>query len=157
MSRHNILVLLGFLTLCLAVGFTAGQLTAPNIPHWYAGLAKPPFNPPDGVFAPVWSTLYVLMAVAGWRVWRKTGWKSPALGLWAGQLALNFAWSFIFFGAHALGAALAELIVLWFMILATLIGFGRIERTAGWLLAPYLLWVGYAGVLNFSLWRLNPG
>jgi translocator protein len=155
--KRNLLVLLGFVTLCLAVGFTAGQVTAPNIPGWYAGLAKPSFNPPDWVFAPAWSTLYVLMAVAAWRVWRKTGWKSPALGLWALQLGLNFAWSFIFFGAHALGAALAELILLWLAILASLIAFARIEQAAGWLLLPYLLWLSYAGVLNFSLWRLNPG
>jgi len=133
----------------------AGQVTAPNIASWYADLAKPSFNPPAGVFAPVWTTLYVLMAVAAWRVWRKTGWRSAALGLWMAQLVLNFCWSFIFFGAHALLAALVELIILWGLILATLLAFRSTDRWAAWLMAPYLAWVSFAGVLNYAVWRLN--
>jgi translocator protein len=150
------LVLLGFIVLTLTVGFLAGQVTAPNIPGWYAHLAKPGFNPPGWVFAPVWTLLYVLMAVAAWRVWLKTGWRRTALGLWAIQLGLNFAWSFIFFGAHALLASLAELALLWLAILATLLAFWRIDRPAAWLLVPYLAWVSFAGILNFRLWQLNP-
>jgi translocator protein len=156
MARKG-LVLLGFIALTLAVGFLAGQVTAPNIPGWYAHLVKPGINPPAWVFAPVWTLLYVLMAVAAWRVWLKTGWRRAALGLWAIQLGLNFAWSFIFFGAHALLPALVELAVLWLAILATLLAFWRIDRPASWLLAPYLTWVSFAGMLNFWLWQLNPG
>ena len=152
---HNLLVLFGFLVFTLAVGFIAGQVTAPNIPSWYIHLAKPSFNPPSWVFAPAWTTLYVLMAVAAWRIWRVKGFRTPALGLWLVQLGLNFAWSFIFFGAHAPGPAFAELILLWLAIGATLVAFGRIDRPAGWLLSPYLAWVSFAGVLNFWVWQLN--
>lgn len=152
----SLLVLLGFLVFTLAVGFLGGQVTAPNIPTWYVFLTKPSFNPPNWVFMPAWTTLYVLMAAAAWRVWRQTGWRSSALALWLGQLALNFAWSFLFFGAHALALAFFELAVMWLAILATLITFWRIERLAGALLLPYLAWVSFAGVLNFWVWRLNP-
>ena len=150
------LALLGFLALTLAAGFAAGQVTAPNIASWYNGLAKPSFNPPSWVFAPVWTALYVLMAVAAWRVWRQAGLRSAALALWFVQLGLNFAWSFLFFGAHAPGLALADLSLLWLILGATLIASRRIDRLAGWLLIPYLAWVSFAGVLNFWVWRLNP-
>lgn len=155
--RHSVslLVLLGFLVFTLAIGFAGGRVTAPNIPTWYVFLAKPSFNPPNGVFMPAWTTLYVLMAVAAWRVWRQTGWRSSALALWLGQLALNCAWSVLFFGAHALALAFFELVAMWLAILATLIVFWRIERLAGALLLPYLAWVSFAGVLNFWVWRLN--
>lgn len=155
-TLFNILVLLGFLALTLALGFIAGQVTAPNIPTWYAHLAKPTFNPPNWVFAPVWTTLYVLIAVAAWRVWRKAGWRARGLALWLIQLALNFAWSFLFFGAHAPGAALADLAVLWLAIISTIVVFWRTNRAAGLLLVPYLLWVSFAGVLNYWVWQLNP-
>ena len=144
-----------FLIATLTVGFLAGQVTTPNIPSWYNHLAKPSVSPPNWVFAPVWTSLYVLMAVAAWRVWRLKGWRTPALGLWLVQLGLNFAWSFIFFGAHAPGPALAELAVLWVALFATMVSFGRIEKPAGWLLIPYLAWVSFAGVLNFGVWQLN--
>jgi tryptophan-rich sensory protein len=152
---HNLLVLLIFLAFTLAVGFGAGQVTAPNIASWYSHLAKPSFNPPSWVFAPAWTALYVLIAVAAWRVWRVAGWRAKGLALWLIQLALNFAWSFIFFGAHAPGAALADLVVLWLAIVVTLIIFWRAERIAGLLLAPYLAWVSFAGVLNYWVWQLN--
>jgi len=151
----NWLVLIGFLVVTLAVGFVAGQVTAPNIASWYSGLAKPSFDPPNWVFAPVWTALYVLIALAAWRVWRVAGWRSRGLALWLIQLGLNFAWSFIFFGAHNPGAALADIVVLWLAIIATLIVFGRTDRIAGWLLIPYLLWVSFAGLLNFWVWQLN--
>ena len=152
----NLLVLLVFLVFTLAVGFVAGQVTAPNIASWYAHLAKPSFNPPNWVFAPVWTALYVLIAVAAWRYWRVAGWRSKGLALWLIQLALNFAWSFIFFGAHNPGAALADLVVLWLAIAATLTVFWRTDRPAGVLLIPYLAWVSFAGLLNFWVWQLNP-
>jgi tryptophan-rich sensory protein len=150
------LALAGFLALTLAAGYFAGQVTTSNIASWYNGLAKPSFNPPNWVFAPVWTFLYVLMAVAAWRVWRVPGAPKAALTLWVVQLALNVAWSFIFFGAHAPLAALVELVVLWGIVLGTLVAFGRVDRVAGWLFIPYWAWVGFAGVLNFWVWRLNP-
>lgn len=154
-AKSQFLTLFGFVAVSLGVGAVAGGITASAIPGWYAGLAKPPFNPPNGVFAPVWSALYVLMAVAAWRVWLKTGLKSREMALYAVQLALNFAWSFIFFGAHALGAALIELVVLFVFILATMLTFWRKDRIAGALFLPYAAWVAFAGVLNAALWRLN--
>jgi translocator protein len=152
---RDILTLIGLIALTLVTGFVAGQVTAPNIAGWYAHLAKPAFNPPDAVFAPVWTTLYLLMAVAAWRVWRKTGWRSAAMGLWLIQLVLNFCWSFIFFGAHALLAALFELGVLWLFVLATFLAFRRADRPAAWLMVPYLAWVSFAGALNYAIWVLN--
>jgi tryptophan-rich sensory protein len=152
----SLLVLAGLLVFTLAIGFVGGQVTAPNIPSWYVFLAKPSFNPPNWLFMPVWTALYVMMAVAAWRIWRKTGWRSRALALWLVQLALNSIWSFLFFGAHALGAAFFELVTLWLAIAATIITFWRIERLAGALLLPYLAWVSFAGVLNLWIWRLNP-
>lgn len=152
---HSLLILLGFLLFTLAVGFAGGQVTAPNIPTWCAFLAKPSFNPPNWLFMPVWTTLYLLIAVAAWRVWRKTGWRNAALALWLLQLVFNFAWSFIFFGAHALRPAFFELLAMWLAIAATIITFWRIDRAAGALLLPYLAWVSFAGVLNFWVWQLN--
>jgi len=152
----SILVLLLFLCFTLAIGFLGGQVTAPHIPSWYAFLNKPSFNPPNGVFMPVWTALYALMAAAAWRAWRKEGWGNFALGLWFIQLGLNFAWSFLFFGAHALLPAFIEIVLLWVAILFTLIAFWRIEALAGLLMVPYLAWVSFAGVLNFWIWRLNP-
>ena len=149
----QLLTLFAFLAATLAVGFLASLVTVPNIPGWYEGLHKPFFNPPNGVFAPVWTTLYVLMAVAAWRVWRKAGLRP--LGLYVLQLALNFAWSFIFFGAHAIGAALVEIALLFAVVVLTLRDFWRLDRIAGWLLVPYAAWVLFAGVLNAAIWRLN--
>lgn len=154
--RGQFLVLLGFIALVLVLGFLAGQVTTPNIPTWYAGLAKPSFNPPNWIFAPVWTALYILMAVAAWRVWRISGWQSNGLALWLIQLTLNVAWSFLFFGAHNPGVALADLAVLWLAIIATIAVFWRADRLAGILLVPYLAWVSFAGVLNYWIWQLNP-
>jgi len=149
----QLLTLFAFLAATLAVGFLASLVTVPNIPGWYEGLHKPFFNPPNSVFAPVWTTLYVLMAVAAWRVWRKAGLRP--LGLYVLQLALNFAWSFIFFGAHAIGVALVEIALLFAAVVVTLRVFWRLDRIAGWLLVPYAAWVLFAGVLNAAIWRLN--
>jgi benzodiazapine receptor len=149
----ELLVLFAILVATLAVGFVASLATVPNIPGWYAGLHKPSFNPPNWVFAPVWTALYVLMAIAAWRVWRKAGlWP---LGLYAMQLALNGAWSFIFFGAHAVGAALVEIVLLLALVLAMMASFWRKDRIAGLLLLPYAAWVLFAAVLNAAIWRLN--
>lgn len=150
-------VLVAFLALSLGVGILAGLVTEPNVTTWYPALVKPSFNPPAWVFAPVWTALYILMAVAGWRVWRITDFGAQPMLYWAVQLALNFVWSFIFFGAHQILAALIEIAILWLAVLSTTIAFFRIDKIAGWLFAPYLLWVSFAAVLNGAIWELNPG
>jgi tryptophan-rich sensory protein len=99
--------------------------------------------------------LYTMMPVAAWLVWKRDGWRHP-LWLYLGQLALNAAWTPTFFGAHQIGWALAVIIALWIAILLTLLAFLRVSKTAGWLLAPYLAWVTFASILNFTLWRMNP-
>lgn len=152
---HSLLVLLSFFVFTLAIGFVAGQVTAPNIPSWYNHLAKSSFNPPSWVFAPVWTALYVMIAVAGWLIWRKTGLKNRALAIWGTQLVLNFNWSLIFFGGHQPGGALIDLIGLWLTIAAAILAFWRIDRRAAWLFVPYIVWVSFAGVLNFWVWQLN--
>lgn len=121
---------------------------------WYASLAKPEWNPPSWIFGPVWSVLYLSMAVAAWLVWRKGG-QGHALRLYIVQLALNAAWTPVFFGAHQLGAALLVILALWLAILLTLRAFWRISMPAGLLFVPYLAWVSFASFLNFTLWRMN--
>ncbi|HEX3753576.1 MAG TPA: TspO/MBR family protein [Rhizomicrobium sp.] len=155
--------LLGFLLLTLVVGALASVVTEPSIADWYARLLKPSFNPPNWLFAPVWTALYILMAIAAWRVWRsgqpsRTGQRGPIsieIVLFLVQLAFNGAWSFIFFYAHRIAAALVELGVLWLLIAATLVLFWRRDRIAGILLLPYLAWTGFAFVLNLAIWQLN--
>lgn len=159
MSRtRDTFALLGFVALCLAVAAIGGAVTATSVGTWYAGLAKPSFNPPNWLFGPVWTALYLMMAFAAWRVWRAKGIAGAraALAAWALQLALNLAWSFLFFGGRMIGAALAEIVLLLLTILATALLFWRIDRLAGVLLAPYAAWVGFATLLNAALWRLNP-
>jgi tryptophan-rich sensory protein len=154
-SRSPVLPLIGFLVLTLAVGAISGIATAHSIDDWYAGLAKPSFNPPNEIFGPVWTTLYVLMGVAAWRVWRRVGLNSKAMLLFFIQLAFNFAWSFIFFEAHAIALALVEIAVLLALIIATTIAFWRIDRFAGLLVVPYIAWVAFATALNAAIWQLN--
>jgi len=158
--RRDALGLAGFVALCLAVAAVGGAVTATSVGSWYPTLAKPAFNPPDWLFAPVWTTLYLMIAFAGWRVWRLRGWTGPrgldpALLAWALQLALNLCWSFVFFGARMIGAALVEIAVLFVAIVATGWLFWRVDRLGAWLLLPYAAWVGFAAVLNAALWRLN--
>ena len=146
-----------FLALCLAVSAIGGVATASSVGTWYRTLAKPPFNPPDWVFAPVWMALFFMMAIAGWRVWRRDGLRKArlALTLFALQLALNLAWSIVFFGLRSIGAALAEIVVLLLAILATTVVFWQRDRIAGMLFIPYAGWVAFATVLNAALWQLN--
>jgi len=143
----------------LALSFAAGTIGARFSPgDWYQGLAKPGWTPPDGVFPPVWTALYALMGIAAWLVWRRTGLAGGALplGIFALQLILNVLWSWLFFGLHRPGAAFFEIILLWCAILATAAAFLGHSRAAGALLLPYLAWVGFASLLNFAVWRLNP-
>lgn len=146
------LALVGF----IVITFCAPALGAFSMPgSWYAGLNKPSWNPPPWIFGPAWTLLYTLMAVAAWLVWKRAGFTRP-LALYFVQLALNAAWTPIFFGAHELGWALIEIVAMWIAIALTLISFFRVNRAAGWLLAPYLAWVTFATALNFTLWKLNP-
>jgi tryptophan-rich sensory protein len=144
------------LTLTLGVGAISGWVTAGSVSTWYTTLVKPGFNPPDWVFGPVWTTLYVLMGLAAWRAWRaRKTLRHKAFALYGTQLALNFLWSILFFGLHWIGVAMADLVALFVALVATGISFARIDRIAGWCFVPYALWVGFAGVLNASLWWLN--
>ena len=147
--------LLLFLLATLVVGALGSIVTEPAIPIWYAGLVHPSFAPPTYVFAPVWTTLYVLMAAAAWRTWRVTGLKSPALIAYAVQLGLNLLWSVVFFGLHQIGAALAEILVLILAILVTMALFFRADRLAGLMMLPTLAWTLFAAALNHSFWLLN--
>ena len=142
-----------------SVSGVGGAFTASSVGSWYQTLQKPPFNPPDWVFAPVWTTLYIFMAIAAWLVWKPAGFKAAEtpLSLFFVQLMLNVAWSWIFFGTHQPGWAFAEILVLWLAIVATTVAFFRCSKIAGWLLVPYLAWVIFAGALNFTIWRMNVG
>lgn len=144
----------GFILLSLAAG-SIGAVFLPG--DWYAALAKPSWNPPNWVFAPVWTCLYILMGIAAGLVWQRAGRRAArgALGLFLVQLLLNSAWSWLFFGLHQPALAFAELVILWIAIAATALAFWRWRPLAGWLLAPYLAWVSFAGALNFALWQLN--
>lgn len=148
-----------FVVLCFGAAAVGGFATAPEIQGWYAGIEKPSWNPPDWIFGPVWTVLYLLMAVAAWLVWRPAGFGPAriALGLFGLQLLLNAAWSWIFFAAHRPGWAAVEIVVLWLAIAATAVAFWHHSRAAAWLLAPYLAWVGFAACLNVAIWRLNSG
>jgi len=142
---------------CLGVGWLGSLATMPEIEGWYKTIEKPTWNPPAFVFGPVWSTLYVMMAVAAWFVWKPAGFKGATLPLtlFVVQLALNFAWSWIFFYFHQPGWAFAEIALLWLAIVATTVAFFRQSKIAGGLMLPYLAWVSFASVLNFTIWRLN--
>jgi tryptophan-rich sensory protein len=125
--------------------------------EWYAQLRKPTWNPPGWIFGPVWTALYTMMAIAAWLVWRRGGFavRRVSLGLFLLQLLLNALWSPLFFGLHNPALAFVEIVMLWLAILATLLAFWKVRRGVGLLLAPYLAWVSFAAVLNFTLWRLN--
>lgn len=151
----TILALAGWLALC----FSAAALGAIFMPgEWYLTLKKPSWNPPGWIFGPVWSALYTMMAVAAWLVWRQGGWRKQRkpLLIFLAQLALNALWTPLFFGLHRSGVAFVEIVLLWLAIAATLAAFRLVSRVAAWLLIPYLLWVSFATMLNFALWRLNP-
>ena len=157
-KRRQVIGLVVSLAAVFAAAGVGSHFTARSVAGWYPTLAKPSWTPPGAVFAPVWTALYFLMAVAAWLVWRKAGGLAAArlpLALFAVQLALNAAWSILFFGLRMPGLAFGELVLLWVAIAATLAAFRRVLPAAGLLLAPYLAWVTFAGALNFALWRLN--
>ncbi len=146
------------LVLWILAAFSAGWIGSRFMPGvWYDSLVKPSWTPPAAIFGPVWTVLYLLMGVSAWLVWREAGFSGAggALALFILQLALNALWSYLFFGAHKPMLAFFEIVVLWFVILFTLIGFWKVKPMAGVLLLPYLCWVAFAMALNFKLWRLN--
>jgi translocator protein len=147
--------LLVCIVVCLGAAGIGSLLTTPSLRPWYESLSKPRWNPPNWLFGPVWTILYLAMAIAAWLVWRKAGVTAAPMQLFLTQLVLNLAWSALFFRLRSPGLAFTEIVVLWFAILATMIEFWRAVPAAGWLLLPYLIWVGYATALNFSIWRLN--
>jgi len=148
-----------FVATCLGVGYLSGVVTRSSVETWYPTLVKPPFNPPNWVFFPAWTTLYILMGIAGGLVWQKIEQQSEevrkALTFFWIQLALNALWSYLFFGLKNPLLALIEIFLLWLMIYETYIKFSKINRYAGYLFIPYILWVSFALILNASIWWLN--
>lgn len=139
-------------------GLVAAYFTITGVGSWYQTIQKPDWNPPNWLFAPVWTTLYVMMGIAFYLVWRSnvdTKTKRPALIFWMAQLVLNFFWSIIFFYTHQIGYALVEIIMLWILILVTIFRFALIIKAAAWLMVPYISWVSFAGILNYTIWMLN--
>ena len=143
---------------CQGAGLIGSLFTTPAIPTWYAGLQKPPFTPPSWLFAPAWVTLYLLMGIAAFLVWRMGLDKREvrtALIIFLAQLVLNALWSVAFFGMQSPLYGVIVIALLWAAILVTIIRFARLSRNAAWLLVPYILWVSFAAVLNISIWLLN--
>jgi translocator protein len=142
----------------LAIGFTASYFTRPEIPGWYAGLQKPSFSPPNWLFAPVWTSLYIMIGIAAYLIWqRRDGSKAYATtrNLYIVQLVLNFSWSIVFFGMHQMLGAFVIIALLFISIIGCIINFSRFSKVSAWLMVPYLLWVSFASLLNFSVYLLN--
>lgn len=155
MNKYFYLIL--FVLLCLGVGGLGSVFTTSQIGTWYTTLVKPGFNPPNWIFGPVWTTLYVLMGMAMYLVFRRQENPGRKFALWffTVHLAVNLLWSVVFFTWHQLGWALAVIILLWLLIAYSIYLFGRISKVAGWVLVPYLAWVSFASCLNFAIWSLN--
>lgn len=155
---NNIIKLVLSIALPLFIGFASSYFTITGVESWFAGIEKPSWNPPNWIFGPVWTTLYVLMGISLFLVWKSGSSKETkryALILFGLQLIANFFWSFIFFDQHLIGVAFAEIVVLWVLILLTTFSFAKINKAAAWLLVPYISWVSFAAILNFTIWRLN--
>ena len=153
-----IVKLISSVSICLLTGFIGSFSTMDSVSTWYADLSKPSFNPPDWAFGVVWPILYVMMGVSAFLIWNKGINRKQikiALALFVFQLVLNGLWTPIFFGLHMMGLALAEIVLLWLAIFATMISFWRISKPAVYLLIPYILWVSFAIALNATLWQLN--
>jgi len=156
-TGKDILALVLFVGICLGIGGLGGAVTNTSVTTWYSTLAKPSFNPPNWIFGPVWTALYVMMGVAAWRVWRAADQDTARgpLAFFALQLALNLGWSVAFFGLRDPGLAVAVILVLDLLVLATALMFRRIDGLAATLLVPYLAWIAFATILNISIWHLN--
>ena len=154
----NTLKLIIAIIIPVAVGAVSGFFTSSEIPGWYQTINKPTWNPPSWLFGPVWTTLYVMMGIALFLVWKSDASQSvkkTAIILFAAQLVLNFFWSFIFFNQHQIGWAVVEIITMWVFILLTIFAFAPISKIAAWLLVPYISWVSFATILNYTIWKLN--
>lgn len=147
------LSLVVFVALVVAAAVTGAQFQ-PGA--WYAALVKPSWTPPNWLFGPVWTLLYIGIAVAGWLVWRKRGRVDAAIGVWLGQLVLNAAWSWLFFGMHRPDLALIDILAMLVLIVLFIVFARRVSPIASYLFVPYFLWVSYATALNFAIWRANP-
>ncbi len=157
MANSNIVKLIVSIVLTVGLGSLGGIFTISEIPVWYAGLQKPSFNPPNWLFGPVWTLLYLLMGISVYLIWKQpaSSVRNTALTFFVIQFVLNFCWSILFFNQHQLGWALVEIIVMWVAILVTIIWFGKLSSVAAWLLVPYILWVSFASLLNGAIWKLN--
>ena len=151
-APRSLILLVVFLAVVIGVGASIGVVTAPG--EWYASLNKPPFNPPNWLFAPVWFALYVLIAVAGWRTFLRNP-TGTAMILWTTQMLLNWAWSPLWFSLHLIWPAFACIMLMWLSIIGFIGATRRTDPVSAWLFAPYLAWVTFAAALNFALWRLN--
>lgn len=149
---QNTRSLVFFIVLVVGGVIIIGTMTAPG--DWYAGLVKPPFNPPNWIFAPVWTILYIFIAVTGWRIWKHSP-NDMTMKLWGAQLALNFSWSPLFFSAHRMDIALGVIILLFITIIAFIVTSWPKDRMTAFLLMPYAAWVAFASLLNGSLLFLN--
>lgn len=157
MNKSQIIKLFASIALPLSIGSVAGLFTAEAIPGWYETLNQPSFNPPNWLFGPVWTTLYLLMGISIFLVWRQSASKERNIAIFVFllQLALNFCWSFIFFYFNMIGLALIEIILLWISIVIMLVLFYKIKPIAAYINIPYLLWVTFATILNASYYLLN--
>ena len=156
MKTKNFFKLVASIVVCEGAGAIGTVFTVSSVKAWYPTLHMPVLSPPSWVFGPVWTILYFLMGVALYLIWQSNAKeRTRALWLFGLQLALNAIWSPVFFGAHAIGSALAIIVLMWAAIVMTILVFKKISRTAGWLLVPYILWVSFATYLNFALWWLN--
>lgn len=157
MKKEHVIKLILSLLLTVGIGSLGGLFTAPEIGGWYTTIQKPSFQPPNWLFGPVWTLLYILMGISLYLVWKQPSseLRNKALTIFFIQFILNFFWSVIFFNQHQIGWALIEIGVMWVCILLTIIQFKKIKPAAAWLLVPYILWVSFATVLNAAIWKLN--
>jgi tryptophan-rich sensory protein len=155
--RRQTLGLIVSIIICVGVAGLGGLVTDARVSDWYAQRAKPEWTPPDWVFGPVWTVLYICMAVAVWLVWRQGGIATAkvAVALFAAQLVLNGLWSILFFGFQQPGIAAIEIVLMWAAILATIVAFWNRSTPASLLLVPYLAWVAFAVLLNWTIWQMN--
>jgi benzodiazapine receptor len=154
----KILKIVLVVAICVAIGYLSEMVTRDSITTWYPTLKKPVFNPPNWIFAPVWTLLYIMMGIAAGLIWTSDAEEKTvkkALGFFAIQFGLNALWSHLFFGLHNPLLALVEILLLWLMILETYNQFKKIDKLASYLLIPYLAWVSFATILNASIWWLN--
>lgn len=142
----------------LAVGFTGSLFTETGQGTWFQNLEKPSWNPPGWLFGPVWTVLYIMLGIALFLIWKidaPSRLKRPAVTFWVLQMILNFLWSFLFFNQHLMDVAFYEILALWLLILLTIFAFARINKWAAWLLVPYISWVSFAAILNYTIWQMN--